>query len=620
MASGELFSGILQGFSGVLLDRQQQRAEQNINTQKQLTALYAAAIERGDIDAEVGIPLLSQTIAESLQETGLFSGSIFGGKKSKKPSSPFMDMLGDPEQLSGLLTGLHGGLKQAEAQGQRPSSAVGSAIPSRGYGNYVDPNEIQYGPVGSPAAMIPGPDEHEQQVPSAPTAPTTSAAVTPPAQPVTTQPVTPVVPTAATPTAATPAAPVRRGIWTTREEKNRRAIEQAGHQTTGEYRAKIALAQKMVQDGIVQNMSEALDRVGMGIGGANRATRWERFAAVPSAQSSTGWRQKVYLSSDPTVFYWEEAPNPLTRSVGARNERELVAAELFPDPTNPDKDPRLRLSELDSDQLEAVDAEVRRREVLTTQQQAQVRETERLEAEDRTLLTPTESQSLQLAYGLTRGQAKQLGRLPIDAQQRQAGQAAYLFENDAQGAEELFDRIWPRRENPIARRGDLLWHKANGTPDFVLLQAKLKSLSLKRAALEGNTVAPISDRDLVRFDSAFPSAKDDDFSIFDAPTSYEAGKEMFAAARSMAKTVTDYLGIVSPAARTVRPPQGPRPDPTQKPQATPQAQTPSQGQVTPQAIPAGPATPAAIPTPAPVAGAQKWEMINGVLHLNGVPF
>ena len=95
-------------------------------------------------------------------------------------------------------------------------------------------------------------------------------------------------------------------------------------------------------------------------------------------------------------------------------------------------------------QLKAVDDEVRRREALNARTATLARGGAELEVDLHRLLTPEESRSFLLPYGLTRGQTASLMRTAKTPAQLDAGAATVSLEGIFEPTVELFKKQWPK--------------------------------------------------------------------------------------------------------------------------------------------------------------------------------
>ena len=150
MPGGDFFGGLIEGFGGALLKRQQDAITRGTQEKTQLANLYLEGMKAGVIDEETGIRLVSEIISSAVSP-GLVEG--FMGKPTKKKSGgPIMDMIGDPDQLGDFLKRLSGATSQLEAgqggEGQGALPAAPTPSPAAG-------ETPTYGPLGSPSAMIP---------------------------------------------------------------------------------------------------------------------------------------------------------------------------------------------------------------------------------------------------------------------------------------------------------------------------------------------------------------------------------------------------------------------------------------------------------------------------------
>lgn len=215
-----------------------------------------------------------------------------------------------------------------------------------------------------------------------------------------------------------------------------------------------------------------------------------------------------------------------------------------------------------------------------------------IETAQKTLMTPDEAAQLQSRYGITRGQAAELGRIPLTPPQVQAATESYLLDKDIATAKELFTRVWPQVAQPEQRRVALMALQRSQNPDFIQLMSILKRMPLRLAVMTQGSRPSDTDRQV--FDSAFPSTAADDWSLVTVPTAYDTGLQLLTTAENLARTSRESIGIIPLAERQ---------------QGAP---------VTPPPAGGPPAVGGAAPTGAAGPG-PEWQMINGVIHRNGVP-
>jgi len=173
-----------------------------------------------------------------------------------------------------------------------------------------------------------------------------------------------------------------------------------------------------------------------------------------------------------------------------------------------------------------------------------------LEIDQARLLTPGEALAMQTTFGITRGQAAQLSQVPLTPQQAQSAGASFAFTNDVVQAKELFRAVWPREQQPEARRLALITLQREQNPQFVTLLGLLRRMPIRLAVMEQGSRP--SDVDVSLFRSGLPQTASDNFSLIDVPTSFEAGLALLDAADRIGTTSRSSIGLISPAERQRR--------------------------------------------------------------------
>jgi len=168
-----------------------------------------------------------------------------------------------------------------------------------------------------------------------------------------------------------------------------------------------------------------------------------------------------------------------------------------------------------------------------------------IRADEARVLTPTEALQLQTTFGITRGQAAQLSdpALPLTTSQVEAGAASFSFERDIGEAKRLFEAVWPRDQQPEARRLALLTLQREANPQFRLLQATLGRMAVRLAVIEQGSRP--TDIDVRIFRDGFPNTRSDNFSLIDTPSSFESGLGLLEAAERIATSAREDIGILS---------------------------------------------------------------------------
>ncbi len=208
-----------------------------------------------------------------------------------------------------------------------------------------------------------------------------------------------------------------------------------------------------------------------------------------------------------------------------------------------------------------------------------------IKADEAKLLEPEEALQLQTTFGITRGQAAQLGAIPLTTQQVNAGAASFAFERDIKTARELFEKSWPRVAQPETRRLALARLQRDQDPDFVTLQATLGRMGVTLAVVTQGSRP--TDIDVQIFRDGFPNMRADNFSLINVPSSFESGLRLLEAAERIAASSRADLGILSIEERRRRSQAvgGPGGGPPPPPSADPNTRT--FDQVTPGRAPGG---------------------------------
>lgn len=167
------------------------------------------------------------------------------------------------------------------------------------------------------------------------------------------------------------------------------------------------------------------------------------------------------------------------------------------------------------------------------------------------LLTPDEAAQLQTTYGITRDEASQLGRTPLTPPQIQSAGASFAFDRDVKRARELFEKVWPKDDNPELRRGRLMILQRTQNPQFIELLGLLNRMPQRLAVMEQGSRP--SDIDVAQFKTTLPSTAAGDWSVITVPTSYAAGLQLLTAAENIAQTSRESIGIIPIEERGRRP-------------------------------------------------------------------
>jgi hypothetical protein len=99
-------AGLIEGLGGAFVEQRKQKHDAELRGQEQLTNLYLTAISQGDLDPQIGFPLIAQII-----------GGNYAHLKGEKPGKGgkgkggIIDQLMDPTNLSSFMMGLHGASK-----------------------------------------------------------------------------------------------------------------------------------------------------------------------------------------------------------------------------------------------------------------------------------------------------------------------------------------------------------------------------------------------------------------------------------------------------------------------------------------------------------------------------
>ncbi len=166
-----------------------------------------------------------------------------------------------------------------------------------------------------------------------------------------------------------------------------------------------------------------------------------------------------------------------------------------------------------------------------------------IEADKAKPLTATEALQLQVTFGITQGEAAQIGALPLTTAQVDSGAASFSFERDIAEAKALFQQIWPRQQQPEARRLALAKLQRDSDPQFRLLMATLGRMSVKLAVIEQGSRP--TDIDVRIFKDGFPNTHSDNFSLITTPSSFDSGLLLLEAAERIATSSREDIGILS---------------------------------------------------------------------------
>lgn len=209
-----------------------------------------------------------------------------------------------------------------------------------------------------------------------------------------------------------------------------------------------------------------------------------------------------------------------------------------------------------------------------------------IEADEARLLTAREALQLQTTFGITRGEAAQISALPLTDQQIDAGAASFSFERDVAEARRLFEAVWPRDEQPEARRLALLRLQREQDPDFAVLQATLGRMGVRLAVIEQGSRP--TDIDVRIFKDGFPNTQSDNFSLIRVPSSFDSGLALLDAAGRIASSARADIGILTREERLQRSREaqgGPPPPPTADPNRVPFDQVTGQSRVPGATVP-----------------------------------
>lgn len=495
--------GFGQGLASVLLNkREQDREQQNIEAQ------------RNDRFLQTMLPLVidqAEDPAQVIQWLKTQQPGTFKGKQGQDKAAFFSQMLAPAL-----------GRKSATQQQDASSTRTASGIPMP---TGAQPMPQAGGPMSGPAGG--GVAQPPVQRPTIMPAPQIGLqGPAPPAQ-------------------GTPQATFNGIPLMSRDQKLSRAVTEQTALAGVNDEAKLAFARRLLSSGVVSSMDEAMDRAGL----------HRPYSAGMRPQSVAGELADgtpafgVFMNGqyvDPNTGQPIEGFRPRT-STGSRTlggDREALAIEKFGKPA----------SQLNPVQMAEVNRDLPDYVRRIAEGRGRGAGDAALETERGKLATPEEAGALQARFGITRGQAAELGRYPLTPPQRASAAESYLLEDDARRAGELFEKVWPRAENPEQRRLALMALQRNQQPEFMELMSLLKRMPLRLAVMTQGSRPSDSDRQV--FDVAFPSTAADDWSVVTVPTSYAAGVQLLGAANTLAKTSRESIGILPRDVRDAQPTTG----------------------------------------------------------------